>query len=170
MKAYQGDGSQIGARVRLARHRRGWSLREGARRLRLSLRFLSELEAGKATARLDKVQQAMRGLGLELQVVERGPFALRDRVLAQKALLRRIGATHGVRRMSLFGSAARGEAGAASDLDFLVEIDRTRSLLDMLGFKNDLEALFERKVDVFTADTLKPRVLASSRRDLLRVF
>lgn len=134
------------------------------------MRFLQELEAGKSTARLDKVAQVLRGLGLALEVAPAGGVALRVQVLARRALLATLAAAHGVRAMSLFGSAARGEAGPESDLDVLVELDRGRSLLDLLGFENDLEALFGRRAEVFTARTLKPRVLAKARRDLVRVL
>ncbi len=160
----------IGARLREARRGRGWPLRAAAKRLGVSVRFLNELERGKATARLDKVLQALGGVGLDLGVRPAREPALREQVLGRKRLLRTIASAHGVRRVSLFGSAARGKTGPQSDLDFLVELDRGRSLLDMLSLKHDLELLFGRKVDVFTAGTLKPRVLASSRRDFVRVF
>ncbi len=170
MQPIENGISHIGDRVRTARKERGWSTRVAAQRLGLSVRFLSELERGKATARMDKVQQALEGLGLRLGVASvQGP-ATSGLVLAQRRLLRTIATAHGVRSMSLFGSAARGEAGPASDLDFLVELKRERTLLDLLSFQVDLEALFGRNVDVFTAGTLKPRVLATARRDLLRVL
>jgi len=162
--------SRIGARVRAARQARGWSLRAAAQRLGVSVRFLQELEAGKSTARLDKVAQVLNGLGLALEVAPAGGTGLREQVLAHRALLASLAAAHGVRTVSLFGSAARGEAGPESDLDVLVELDRKRSLLDLLGFEHDLEALFGRRVEVFTARTLKPRVLAKARRDLVRVL
>ena len=167
MQPIENGISHIGDRVRTARKERGWSTRVAAQRLGLSVRFLSELERGKATARMDKVQQALEGLGLRLEVASVQGSGL---VLAQRRLLRTITTAHGVRSMSLFGSAARGEAGPASDLDFLVELKRERTLLDLLSFQVDLEALFGRNVDVFTAGTLKPRVLATARRDLLRVL
>jgi transcriptional regulator with XRE-family HTH domain len=58
----------IGERLRAARHAQGLSLRQAARRLGCSPRFLHELERGKPTARLDKVQQAAAGLGLRLSL------------------------------------------------------------------------------------------------------
>lgn len=161
---------RIGAAIRAARNARGWSTREAAKRLGLSVRFLNELERGKATARLDKVVQALQGLGLQLAIA---PVAARDaraRVLAQRPLLEAIAAKHGVRRLSLFGSAARGEAMAQSDLDFLVELEDGRSLVDLVGVKQDLEALFGRPVDAFTRASLKPQILASARADLVRVL
>jgi predicted nucleotidyltransferase/lambda repressor-like predicted transcriptional regulator len=160
----------IAARVRAARRARGWSLREAAQRLGVSVRFLQELEAGKSTARLDKVAQVLRGLGLALEVARAGGGALREEVLARRTLLRTLAGVHGVRTMSLFGSAARGAEEPASDLDFLVELERGRSLLDLLGFEQDLEALFGRRVEVFTTRTLKPRVLARARREMVRIL
>ena len=162
--------SGIGAQVRAARTARGWSTRAAAAKLRLSMRFLNELERGKATARLDKVVQALEGLGLEIAIVPKQATALRDQVLARKPLLRAIATAHGARALSLFGSAARGDAQADSDLDFLVELEEGRSLVDLVGVKRDLEALFGRPVDVFTPNSLKPRILAAARGDLVRVL
>ena len=165
-----GAMAHIGVQVRAARKARGWSMRGAAGRLGLSVRFLSELERGKATARLDKVVQALEGLGLELAVVPLNAPQPREQVLARKPLLRTIAMARGVRTLSLFGSAARGEANAASDLDFIVELEKGRSLVDLVGVKRDLEALFGRKVDVFTPNSLKPRILAAARGDLVRVL
>ena len=161
---------RIGAEVRAARKQRGWSTRAAAERLGLSVRFLNELERGKATARLDKVVQALDGLGLEFAVIPKQPAGLREQVLARKPLLEAIAAKHGVRALSLFGSAARGKAGAESNLDFLVELQEGRSLVDLVGVKQDLEALFGRPVDAFTRASLKPRVLAAAKADLVRVL
>ncbi len=161
---------EIGGRLRAARQARGWSLRAAARRLGLSLRFLHELERGKATARLDKVMQALEGLGLDIKIVERHKPGMREQIGAHKTLLRTIATAHGVRSLSLFGSAARGDARPGSDLDFLVELENGRSLVDLVGVKHDLESLFGTPVDVFTRRSLKPAVLAAAKADLVRVL
>ncbi|MEA3548783.1 MAG: nucleotidyltransferase family protein [Thermodesulfobacteriota bacterium] len=57
---------------------------------------------------------------------------------------------HGARNIRVFGSVARGEAGRDSDIDFLVDLDLGRSLLDLGGLLVDLEQLLGRKVDVVT--------------------
>ena len=90
--------------------------------------------------------------------------------MERKPLLQAIAAKHGVRALSLFGSAARGEAGAGSDLDFLVELEEGRSLVDLVGVKQDLEVLFGRPVDAFTRATLKPGVFSAVKADLVRVL
>ena len=55
---------------------------------------------------------------------------------------------YGVRRMSLFGSYARGEATDSSDLDFLIDEGKMRGLMQYMGFVMELEDLFGCHVDV----------------------
>jgi uncharacterized protein len=71
--------------------------------------------------------------------------------------------------VQLFGSAARGEERPDSDIDFLVELEPGRSLLDVIGLENDLADLFGRKVDVLARQAAKPRVLAGSLKDAIRI-
>ncbi|MFQ5897854.1 MAG: nucleotidyltransferase family protein [Candidatus Methylomirabilia bacterium] len=72
----------------------------------------------------------------------------------------RIATKHGARNVRVFGSVARGEADEESDLDFLVDMEPGRSLLDMGGLLMELRALLGRDVDVVTPRGLKPRVQA----------
>ena len=64
----------------------------------------------------------------------------------------------GATRVRVFGSVARGDATEASDLDFLVDLEPGRSLLDLGGLLMDLQDLLERDVDVVTERGLRPRV------------
>ena len=66
----------------------------------------------------------------------------------------RIAAQHGAYNVRIFGSAARGEARPASDIDVLVEMEPGRSLLDHVALKQDLEDLLGRNVDVVTESAL----------------
>lgn len=70
----------------------------------------------------------------------------------------RLAAKHGARNVRVFGSAARGEAGPDSDVDFLVDMEPGRSLLDMGGLLMNLRDLLGREVDVVTERGLKPRI------------
>lgn len=73
---------------------------------------------------------------------------------------------HGAVSVKLFGSTARGEEVESSDLDFLVELEPGRSLLDLGGLQSDLERLLGCAVDVVTAkglhERIRARVLAES--------
>jgi len=62
----------------------------------------------------------------------------------------RISAAHGAKNVRVFGSVARDEAGDESDIDFLVDLEPGRSLLDLGGLLVDLEHLLTRKVDIVT--------------------
>ena len=68
----------------------------------------------------------------------------------------RIAAKHGVRRICVFGSVARGEAGPYSDVDFLVEVGPQHSPFFPGGLVADLQDLLQRKVDVVEPDGLYP--------------
>jgi predicted nucleotidyltransferase len=69
-----------------------------------------------------------------------------------------VAARHGASNVRIFGSVARGEADAQSDIDFLVELERGRSLLDHAALMIDLESLLGRRVDVATERGLRPRI------------
>ena len=58
----------------------------------------------------------------------------------------------------MFGSVARGDATEASDIDFLVDLEPDRNLLDLGGLLMDLRDLLQRNVDVVTERGLRPRV------------
>lgn len=68
---------------------------------------------------------------------------------------------YAVVRAGVFGSVARGEATATSDIDFLVEFERGRGLLDLAGLRRDLRELLQRDVDVATPNSLHPGLRAS---------
>ena len=64
----------------------------------------------------------------------------------------------GVRALALFGSVARDEATAASDVDLLVEFERPIGLFELFALQDELEAILNCSVDVGTIDSLKPRI------------
>ena len=70
----------------------------------------------------------------------------------------RIAAQYGGHNVRVFGSVARGDADDLSDIDFLVDMEAGRSLLDLGGLLMDLQATLGRNVDVVTERGLKPRI------------
>jgi predicted nucleotidyltransferase len=69
----------------------------------------------------------------------------------------RIAAEHGASNVRVFGSVARGEADAASDVDLLVDLEPGRSLFDLGGLLMDLQELLGIRVDVVTERALRSR-------------
>ena len=81
----------------------------------------------------------------------------------------RIASRHGARDVRVFGSVARGEADRESDIDFLVELEAGRSLLDLGGMQMELESLLGRRVDVVTVRDLKARIRDRVLREAMPV-
>lgn len=78
-----------------------------------------------------------------------------ESLLSQKrAEILRLAAKHGAYNVRVFGSVARGEEKTESDVDFLVDLEPGRSLLDLGGLLMDLQDLLGRNVEVMTEDGL----------------
>jgi predicted nucleotidyltransferase len=70
---------------------------------------------------------------------------------------------NGIRNVRIFGSVAKGLDHSESDVDFLVQIEDGRTLFDLIRFKQSVEELLGRKVDVVSDQavhhTLKQYIL-----------
>ena len=81
---------------------------------------------------------------------------------------------HGIKRLSVFGSALRPDFGPDSDIDLLVEFepDRIPGLLGIAGMELELTRMFGRKVDMRTAEDLsryfRQEVLAEAQTQYVR--
>jgi len=74
---------------------------------------------------------------------------------------------YGARNIRLFGSVARGDMRDESDIDFLVEFDPQRSLLDQGGLLMDLQDLLGCKVDVVDEHALRPRFREQIKNEII---
>jgi uncharacterized protein len=83
----------------------------------------------------------------------------------KRAEIEQIAARHGVIRVRVFGSAARGEATVESDLDFLVQTGPVTSPWFPAGLILDLEALLGRRVEIVTEHALRPELRESVLHD-----
>jgi len=73
---------------------------------------------------------------------------------------------HGASNIRVFGSVARGDNREGSDIDFLVDFEKGRSLFDLIRFKLDLQDLLNATVDVVTPNSLhhlRWRVMAEAQ-------
>ena len=69
-----------------------------------------------------------------------------------------IAARNGAVNVRVFGSMARGDARPDSDIDFLVNLESGRSLLDLARLLRELNTLSKHPVDVITEAGLRPRI------------
>jgi len=71
-----------------------------------------------------------------------------DDLRQRRGEILRIATSHGAHNVRVFGSVADGRARPDSDVDFIVDFDPDRTVLDLSGLILDLEDALGRKVDV----------------------
>jgi predicted nucleotidyltransferase len=86
------------------------------------------------------------------------PMGIREIIGDRRGAILALAAKHGALNVRIFGSVAAGNADETSDVDFLVDMEPGRSLLDLGGLLMDLQELLGRKVDVVTEAGLRDRI------------
>jgi predicted nucleotidyltransferase len=76
----------------------------------------------------------------------------------KKAEILRLAGIHGCRNVRVFGSVATGENNAASDVDFLVDLDSGRGLLDLGALWSDLHDLLRVDIDLIESESIHPYI------------
>lgn len=161
----------VATTLRQARSRANLSQVDVATRAGTSQSALARYETGAALPTLPTLERILAACGrrLEIQTPPAQPSApltsVRSQLGPQAGNLRRrrrrlldAAERHGVGRLRVFGSLARGEANAASDIDLLVDLKPGRTLLDLAAFRREATKILDLPVDVATVDMLKERV------------
>jgi uncharacterized protein len=108
-----------------------------------------------------------RGYAGEVRTVTAETESLRAAIERCRPALEEILHRYGARNPRLFGSVARGDAGASSDVDVLVDLDdgRGNPLLRVAGIGEEFSRLLGVRVDVVAASLLREPVSATARVD-----
>jgi uncharacterized protein len=143
---------------------------------------LARYETGAALPTLPTLERLLAACGrrLEIQTPPAQPSApitsVRSRLGPQAEQLRRqrrrlldAAGRHGVVRLRAFGSVARGEAKAGSDVDLLVDLKPGHTLLDLAAFRREAAEILDLPVDVATADMLKKRIRDTALSEALPI-
>ena len=72
---------------------------------------------------------------------------------------------HGAKKIEIFGSYARGEQKEKSDLDVIVEFEKRKSLLELVGIEQELEDNLGIKIDLLTEDSISPYLMEKIRKE-----
>ncbi len=156
--------------LREARQRSHLSQTEVARRAGVAQSVISAYESGRRQPSVQTLARLIEATGHEL-VLDVVPAA--DRALGlpdtplgrrlrrrRKAIIEAVGQRR-ARNVRVFGSVARGEDTATSDVDLVVDLDDGVGLLDLIGLERELRQLLGVKVDVIPANMMKPSMRAS---------
>ncbi|MHB8506928.1 MAG: nucleotidyltransferase family protein [Acidimicrobiales bacterium] len=91
-----------------------------------------------------------------------------EELRARRAELLEVCARNGASNVWVFGSVARGEQDDQSDLDLVMDIEKSRSLFDLAGLIGELEDLLGCPVNVVTHKTLRENAFGTAvRRDMV---
>jgi uncharacterized protein len=164
-----------GSLLRQARLLAGMSQAELAARAGVTQSVISAYESGHRQPSLPTLAALVEAAGHELVTgVRRQPRRLSRlsgpvgrRVRRRRHDLIAAAAAHGVSGLRVFGSVARGEDRADSDVDLLAELPPGMSLFGLARLQADLEAILGTRVDLVPASDLKPDVHSRASRDLV---
>lgn len=91
---------------------------------------------------------------------------IKNKLNENKALLQD---KYHVKKMGLFGSVARGEERAKSDIDILVEFSSPIGFFDFIRLENFLSKLLNGKVDLVSKKAVKPFLQKYIQKDLIYI-
>lgn len=151
------------ALIKEARARAGFTQSQLAHAAGTSQPTLAAYESGAKSPSVRTLDRLVRAAGVTLDVSLGSAPAARGELLAELRVhareIRVAAQTRLIRNVRVFGSAARGEESAASDVDLLVDFDAERhGLLPLIGFASDVRAIMGRPVDATTVQLLRDEV------------
>lgn len=144
---------------------------------------LARYETGAALPTLPTLERLLAACGREMRIEapivaghsiratsvrgQLGPQA--ERLRRRRRTLLNAARRHGVVKLRVFGSLARGEARPGSDIDLLVDLEPGRTLLDLAGFRREAAEILDVSVDVATADMLKEHIRTEALAEALPI-
>jgi predicted nucleotidyltransferase/DNA-binding XRE family transcriptional regulator len=156
-----------GELIRAARRGARLSQTELARRAGVAQSVISAYEAGRRDPGLRTLTKLIEATGHQLSFSlvppPRHRLGLPDSRLGRRLRQHRqaileLAEARGAGNVRVFGSVARGEDTADSDVDLLVDLDEGVGLVSLIGLARELRSLLGVEVDVVPADTLKARI------------
>jgi predicted nucleotidyltransferase/DNA-binding XRE family transcriptional regulator len=164
-----------GTLLRQARRGAGLSQVELAARAGVTQSVISAYESGRREPSLPTLAVLIEATGYELTAgIRRQPRRLSQlsgpvgrRLRARRREVVAAAAAHGVTNLRVFGSVARGEDRPDSDVDLLAELPAGMGLFGLGQVQAELEAILGARVDLVSAQDLKPGVRSRAERELV---
>ena len=172
------EDDAIGKLLKRARVSAHLSQTEVARRAGVAQSVISAYESGRREPSVSTLERLVRATGhrlvLDLERTNEYPRGIPDTPLGRRLRQRRrsvlaCAARHGASNVRVFGSAARGEDQAESDIDLVVDLDRRTGLFSLEALRRELSEILGVSVDVAPSDSLRPRVREAVEREAVQL-
>lgn len=168
-------GATAGGLLREARMAAHMSQADLAAKAGVTQSVISVYESGRRQPSVPTLAALIAATGYELdlsvgkprQGVQRLTGPVGRRLRRRRAAVLEVANQHGVRVLGVFGSVARGEDRADSDVDLLVELPDNMGLFAIARVQNELEELLGTPVDLIPEAGLKPGVRRAVECDLV---
>jgi predicted nucleotidyltransferase/DNA-binding XRE family transcriptional regulator len=167
---------EAGITLREARHAAGMTQVELASRAGVTQSVISAYESGRREPSMPMLERLIEATGHRLDVAIHKfadpPRDLPDtvtgrRVRRHRQRIKRLALERGAGQVRVFGSVARGDDDASSDIDLLVDLADNVGLVSLAGLERELSELLEADVDVIPASLLKPAVKKSAEAEAI---
>jgi predicted nucleotidyltransferase/DNA-binding XRE family transcriptional regulator len=157
----------VGKLLKRARLGANLSQSEVARRAGVAQSVISAYESGRREPSVSTLDRLVRATGhhvvLDLERTSEYSPGIPDTPLGRRLRQRRrsvlaSAARHGASNVRVFGSAARGDDQADSDVDLVVDLDCRAGLFSLEALRREISEILGVSVDIAPSDSLRPQV------------
>jgi len=167
----------------------GWSQKQLAEKLGVSPQQVNKIVKGQENLKLSTICKLEQVLGINLSEIvnvklESEPLKIAEEKVVYKrskpsdrksiiqSIERFLERDGRIRKAWIFGSFARGDDNASSDIDLMIEEDDTKkfSYFDLADVQYHLEQLLQRKIDIGFANTIKRHAASHIAKDALLIY
>ena len=163
----------VGSVLREARERAGLSQADVAAMAGTSQSAVARYETSAAVPSMSTLDRLLATCGVRLVLSTETAHQLSglngSNVRRYRRELLAIARRHGARNLRVFGSTARGQARPDSDIDLLVDLEPSGTLLDLAAFRREASDLLGQPVDVATIDMLREPARTEAERDAIPI-
>jgi predicted nucleotidyltransferase/DNA-binding XRE family transcriptional regulator len=160
-----------GELLRHARERAALTQRQLAERAGVTQSVISMYESGRRQPSLPTLMALLSGAGFELDLrlnaVRPARGSVKQRLHEHRADVRAAAKRHHVKVLGVFGSVARGDEHAGSDVDLLLDVPEDVGLLTLARLERELKQILDADIDLVPEAGLKPAVRKRVMKDLV---
>ncbi|MBM4399045.1 MAG: nucleotidyltransferase domain-containing protein [Candidatus Cloacimonetes bacterium] len=76
----------------------------------------------------------------------------------------------GINRILVFGSYAKGTEKKGSDIDVIIDVNKSTSIYQFIGLKQDISKALNNKIDLFKTSNLEPIIKDKIMQEAIKIY